>query len=140
MVKTERQPKTESELQKNCVCLEIKRDIKGEIHFQYQKYNNNQLQENDSNEWKIYFKQEYKCKNLTHVIYFEKKSRILLFFIYIYELIFGNSKQDEDKDQFQVKAGPNSIQNKKINKKTPDLSPAPLISSDIDKYENKSYN
>ena len=140
LVKKERQPKTESELQKNCVCLEIKKNTKGEIYGQCQKYNNNQLQENGSNEWKIYFKNEYKYKNPTHVIYFEEKSRILSFLVYIYELLFGSAEQNEDKKQFQVKPEQNSTKDKKINEKTPGLSLAPLISSDINKEENKSYN
>lgn len=140
LVGKELQPKTEAELQKNCVCLEMKRDTEGKIYFQCQKYNNNQLQKDKSNEWKIYCKQEDKCQNQTHVIYFEKKSHILLFFMYIYELIFGSSKQNNDQDQFKVKAGQNSIKNKKTNKEESDLNPVPLISSDINKEKNKSYD
>lgn len=140
LVGKEWQPKTEAELQKNCVCLEMKRDTEGKIYFQCQKYNNNQLQKDKSNEWKIYCKQKYKCQNQTHVIYFEKKSRILLFFMYIYELIFGSAEQNEDKKQFQVKPEQNSIKNTKINEKGSVSSSAPLISNNINKEENKSYN
>ena len=67
----------EEELQKNCVCLDLKKDNNGEMYFDYQKYEHYQPRENgDDKRWKIYLKEEYRYQARMHVIYFEKSDKV----------------------------------------------------------------